>query len=69
MIIKCLLSAFKAKVFRKWPINHTDKRKGRKDILLVINVPPGSLFLLLLLPYCLVTYSGEMKIDEASHNF
>ena len=57
-------------VFRKWSINHTDKRKGRKDILLVINVPPGSLFSpLLLLPYCLVTYSGEMKIDEASHNF
>ena len=21
------------------------------------------------LPHCLVTYSGEMKIDEASHNF
>ena len=56
--------------FESGPSITQTSEKEEKIFCLLLMFPRVPFFVPpLLLPYCLVTYSGEMKIDEASHNF
>jgi hypothetical protein len=57
------------KSFESGPSITQTSEKEEKIFCLLLMFPRVPFFLPLLLPHCLVTYSGEMKIDEASHNF